>query len=301
MNTVLRPELVLLAVAFLWGINPPIMKIGLISLPPLSYNAVRMMIALVCAIVVLLISKQYRPVEKQDIFKILKVSIFGFFVFQFFFTLGIQRTSAGNASLILGMLPVWVAILNKVFKLDEALSKPVIIGIGMSFAGISLIVLGSDREMSFSSEHMMGVLLLSAAQIGYAYYTIFSRELTARYSYYQITTLIVLVNMILFALIALPELIEVDWRKTAEGAWLSAAYSGIFAMCVGNFLWIWGVSLLGSAKASLYNNLSPVFSIIVGYVLLGETFGLLQLVGAAVVFWGLCLTRNPKKNSKEIL
>jgi len=126
-----------------------------------------MMIALVCAIVVLLISKQYRPVEKRDIFKILKVSILGFFVFQFFFTLGIQRTSAGNASLILGMLPVWVAILNRIFKLEEVLSKSVIIGIGMSFAGILLIVLGSEREMSFSSEHMMGVLLLSAAQIGY--------------------------------------------------------------------------------------------------------------------------------------
>jgi drug/metabolite transporter (DMT)-like permease len=301
MNTVIRPELVLLAVAFLWGINPPIMKVGLISLPPLSYNAIRMMIALVCAIMVLLISKQYRAVEKRDIIKILKVSIFGFFVFQFFFTLGIQRTTAGNASLILGMLPVWVAILNKVFKLEEDMSKPVMIGIGMSFAGILLIILGSGREMSFSSEHMTGALLLSAAQIGYAYYTIFSKELTARYSYYQITTLIVLVNMILFALIAMPELIEVDWRKTSEGAWLSAAYSGIFAMCIGNFLWIWGVSLLGSATASLYNNLSPIFAIIVGYLLLGEPFGLLQFVGAAIVFWGLYLTRKPNKNSKEIL
>jgi len=171
----------------------------------------------------------------------------------------------------------------------------------MSFAGILLIVLGSDREMSFSSEHMMGVLLLSVAQIGYAYYTIFSKELTAHYSYYQTTTLIVLVNMILFALIAMPELIEVDWRKTSEGAWLSAAYSGIFAMCIGNFLWIWGVSLLGSATASLYNNLSPVFAIVVGYLLLDEAFGLLQLFGAAIVFWGLCLTRKPNKNSKEIL
>lgn len=96
MNTVLRPELVLLAVAFLWGINPPIMKIGLISLPPLSYNAVRMMIALVCAIVVLLISKQYRPVEKRDIFKILKVSILAFLYFNPFLPWefnGLQRVT----------------------------------------------------------------------------------------------------------------------------------------------------------------------------------------------------------------
>jgi len=105
--------------------------------------------------------------------------------------------------------------------------------------------------------------------------------------------------MVLFALIALPELAGIDWRQITVGAWLSAAYSGIFAMCIGNFLWIWGVSLLGSAKAALYNNLSPVFSIIVGYVLLGESFGWLQLAGTAVVFWGLYLTRTPNTDRSK--
>lgn len=301
MNAVFRAELVLLAVAFLWGINPPVMKVGLLWLPPLLYNTVRMLIALVCAVVALGISRQYRPIEKCDIAKILKVSVVGFFVFQFFFTLGIQRTTAGNASLMLGMLPVWIAIMNKVFKLEESLSRPVVIGIGLSFAGILLIVWGSGREISLSSDHMTGALLLSAAQVGYAYYTIFSKELAARYSHYQITALIVAVNTVLFALISLPELAEVDWQGVSQGAWLSAAYSGIFAMCIGNFLWIWGVSQLGSAKASLYNNLSPAIAIIVGYLLLGETFGLLQMAGTIVIFLGLYLTRTKKNTAEHIL
>jgi drug/metabolite transporter (DMT)-like permease len=81
-------------------------------------------------------------------------------------------------------------------------------------------------------------------------------------------------------------------------AWLSTLYSGVFALCFANFLWIWGVGIIGSAKAALYNNLPPVFAVAAGYLLLGESFGLLQLAGAAIIFGGLYLTRT-RKNITE--
>lgn len=82
-------------------------------------------------------------------------------------------------------------------------------------------------------------------------------------------------------------------------AWLSVAYSGILGICVGNFLWVWGVGKIGSARTSLFGNISPVFAVASGYLLLGEEFGLLQLVGAVVIFWGVYRARSAPGKAAE--
>ncbi len=140
-------ELVLLFVAFLWGINPPIMKVGLLYIPPLAYNMLRMFIALVIVWIALGLSKEYRSLAREDIKQICLLSIVGFFIFQLFFTVGVQKTTAGNASIILNLLPVSVAIINKLLKIED-ISLPVAIGIFVSLGGVVLIVIGSGKAMS---------------------------------------------------------------------------------------------------------------------------------------------------------
>ena len=63
-------------------------------------------------------------------------------------------------------------------------------------------------------------------------------------------------------------------------------------MCLCNFLWIWGTGIIGTSRVAIFNNLSPVFAVITAYLLLGETFGIVQTVGAAGVFAGVYITRN---------
>jgi O-acetylserine/cysteine efflux transporter len=139
---------------------------------------------------------------------------------------------------------------------------------------------------------MLGAFLLLGAQFGYGYYTVFSRPLLAGYSSYQVTAWVVTVSAVLFAFIALPDFLAIDWGGVPPAAWLSVAYSGVFAICAGNFLWVWGVGRIGSARTALFGNISPVFAVASGYLLLGEEFGLLQLAGAVVIFWGVYRARS---------
>lgn len=287
----------LFIVAFIWGINPAIMKIGLLHLAPASYNSLRMLIAIVLGWLLLGLSKSYRPVDRSDIKALLLVSIAGFFVFQLFFTVGVQNTTAGNASLVLGLLPVSVAVINRVCGI-EGISLRMAAGIALSLAGVALMVAGSGKDISLAGNHLKGGLMLLAAQAGYGYYTIFSKPLTQKYSAYQVTCYVITISGLLFVIVSIPEMLAIEWAAIPLNAWLSTLYSGVFALCVANFLWIWGVGIIGSAKAALYNNLPPVFAVAAGYILLGEGFGLLQLAGAAVIFGGLYLTRT-RKNITE--
>lgn len=286
-------EWILFTVAVIWGANPPVVKVGLHYLTPLSYNFARMVVATLVALLALWLSGTYRRFEREDIGKVIRISAIGFFVFQICFAEGVFRTTAGNTSFLLCLLPVSVVLINKLFGL-EAITRTVMLGIGLSMSGVAFIVLGAGKEFSLASEHFLGSVLILIAQFGYAYYTVFSRPLLEKYSTYQVTAALMLVTTLLLLPFSWRSVQPVDWLALPPDAWGSILFSGVLGLCVGNFIWIWGAGIIGSTRASVFNNLSPVFAVIFGYLLLGETFGPLQFVGAAAVFAGVWITRNRK-------
>jgi O-acetylserine/cysteine efflux transporter len=284
-------EPALFLVAFVWGSNPPVVKWSLQYIDPLSFNALRMMIACVFSGVLLLFFKPSRPLERADWPALIKLGAFGFFFFQVFFTFGVTRTTAGNTSLMLGMLPVTVAIINTLSGLEQ-ITRRVVFSIGVTLLGVCFIVIGSGHEFSLSGDHIIGAGLLLCAQCAYGYYTVFSRPLTAKYSPLQINACVFAITTLLFVLIALPSLIATNWSTIAGPAWAGVVYAGIFPLTIGNALWVWGVGVVGSAKASLFNNLAPVFAILIAWLLLDEAFGLIQALGAAIIYTGLRIGRK---------
>lgn len=286
----MQVHLILVLVAFIWGLNPPVMKIGLIHIPAMPYSAIRLFAALTVSWLVL--RRLYTPIpfKAQDKNALLIASL-GFFFFHLFFTYGLQFTTAGNASLILGCLPVSIVIINHLHRF-ESIKPGVMKGIMLSLLGVVLIVIGTEKEINLSGNHIGGALLVLAAQISYGYFTVFSRPLAVNYSVYQVTTYVLIISTSLFAIVSLPALATVTWQTIPWEGWASVFYSGILPLCLANCLWIWATAKTGSTIASLYYNLAPVFTIAAGYLILGETFGWIQCFGAIAILAGLYLSRG---------
>ncbi|MDR3563115.1 MAG: DMT family transporter [Negativicutes bacterium] len=289
-SNVFIAEVALLFVAFFWGTNPAAIKIGLLFMPVMVFNTLRILVGLVVAWVAVLWTKTYRPLDKEDLMKIVMISVFGFSAFQYLLVVGAQYTAAGNVSLILALLPISVALINRLWH-NEKIAAVNGLGIGVSLGGVILIIVGSGKELSLASDHLIGTCYILLAQGVFGYYTVFSKGLLQKYSTYYITVCVLTVTVLLFLPFVIADLPHIRWSEIPLSAWLSMAFSGIFPLCVANFLWIWGAGQLGSTKASLYNNIGPVFAVIAGYVLLGEGFGMLQFLGAVVIFVGLYFTR----------
>nr|WP_275983076.1 EamA family transporter [Propionivibrio soli] len=291
-------EFILLFVAMVWGFNPVVIKIGLQWLPPQAYNLGRLVVATIVGLIALWLSGTYRRPSRADVWKLFRVSALGFFTFQVFFTEGLQRTAAGNASFIMCLLPVGVLLLNKLFGL-ETITRAVVLGIVCSVSGVALIVVGTGKEFSLAGHHFLGTVFVMLSQLGYAYYTVFSKEFQARYSTYQITAGLMGFTTLLLAIFALPETLSVRWFEVPAAAWGSVLFSGILALCICNFLWIWGTGVLGTSRVAIFNNVSPVFAVVSAYFVLGEEFGILQTLGAVFVFAGVYITRNRGKFEKQ--
>ena len=287
-------EGMLLLVALVWGLNPPVIKLGLQHIPPLPYNVARMVVGSIVALAALGLSGSYRRPTRSDLWALLRASVFGFFVFQVCFTEGIQRTTSGNAAFMFCLLPVFVLLLNRFYGFDT-INRAVLVGIACSIMGIVLIVLGAGQEVSLAGDHLLGAMLVLGSQVGYAYYTVFSKELLERYSTYQVTASLMLITTVLLLAVSVPDMRSVEWTALPASAWGSVVFSAVFGLCLGNFLWIWGSGVLGTSRASVFNNLTPVFAVIAAYFLLGEAFGLLQGVGAVFVFCGVYFTRNRER------
>jgi O-acetylserine/cysteine efflux transporter len=284
-------EFILFVIVVIWGLNTPVMKMGLNVVPPLVYNTLRMGLASVITLTALYATGTYKPMPAKDIKHIAALGVFGIFMNQIFIIFGMTQTTAGNAALIMATLPLLVALINRLLGLEH-ISPRMTGGIVVSLAGVIFVVLGSDKEISLTGPHLIGAVLVLVGQFCYAYYTVLFRRLTIDYSPYQIIATVMTISALLFGLVTLPDLISLQWSAIPAAGWYSIVFSAVLALSLANFVWIRAVGIMGSTKASLYPNLCPVFSIAFAWYFMDETLGFLQAIGAGVTFLGLFLTRS---------
>ena len=289
----LLTHLMLFAASFFWGVNPMVMKLGLRELKPVPYNAMRLFFGVLIALTFLLISRSWQPLKKQDLPRFLLVSLLGFFIFQFCYALGVAATSASVSAIILGTLPINVALITRIFRIEH-LSRIKVVGISATFFGVVLIALGKNSGLDLQGTYLWGVALLVISEIAYGVYTVFVRPLTQRYSVYQIVMVVMSISLFLFALYSLPVHGLEIYLSVSRLTLLSTVFSGTFALVIGNILWSTGIKRIGSTNTSVYANLPPVVGICAGLFFLNETLSLLQFTGAAVILLGVTLVNRRK-------
>jgi drug/metabolite transporter (DMT)-like permease len=73
---------------------------------------------------------------------------------------------------------------------------------------------------------------------------------------------------------------------------LQAVVQGVFSGPIAIYLFARSVMLLGASRAAVFPSLVPGFTLLVGYVALGEAPTLAQLAGFAIVLFGFRLTQK---------
>src|ERR1700712_2478188 len=88
-------ELSLVAMALIWGINFSVVKYGTTLIDPLAYNGLRVVLAAVLLSAIVVLGRLPLP-DRRTIGALMALGVLGNGVYQYFFIVGIDRTSASD-------------------------------------------------------------------------------------------------------------------------------------------------------------------------------------------------------------
>jgi drug/metabolite transporter (DMT)-like permease len=222
------------------------------------------------------------------------LGVTGIFLYNLCFFAALSRMPAGRTALFVALNPIVTAMaLAVLFR--ERLGARKWAGIALAFAGAAIIItrgdaLGALHDISQSIGQ--GELLMFCAISGWAAYTIIGRHALKGLSPIAATTYASLWGLLLLGCGAAFELPAVDIGVFTWEVVASIVYLGAFGTVIG-FVWYYvGVKAIGPSRTAVFNNLVPVFGIILGAVLLHEPILISMVVGGALVIAGVTLTNR---------
>lgn len=205
-----------------------------------------------------------------------------------------QSTEAINLTLVNTCLPLFTFIGGGLL-LGEWPARRAWFGMAIAACGLVYLISRGSWDAFTNLAFKAGDLIMLVAVLVWALYTLLLRRWGGFLHIPPLTLLGVL--MAIGTPLILPfylfELSQVGGFDPSPINLSVIAYTAIFASLVAYLSWNHGVKTVGAAKAALATYLMPVFTAILGWLLLGEGLQLFHWVGGGLIFAGLLLATRP--------
>lgn len=209
-----------------------------------------------------------------------------------FYFLASLKTGTGLAMVLLFSFPIFIAFYSWFYK-KKKISGYALVSLCSIILGLSLM-----RGQGAVTLSLTGIALALAAAISYALYVINGQHTIHQISASLSTILVCLGNSIIFFSLALSG--NSFCFPHSLHAWLYALAIGIFATAVPIQLMLEGLKIINSLKASILSLLEPVITLLVGFVLLGESISSWQVMGVAVILLSAVVIQFEKSAPQQI-
>ena len=251
-------------------------KIAAATLPPFTATALRFAIALPPMLLLIPVLKARLPrMERGDWLLLVVQACAGAIGYTALMMAGLARTSATEAGIILGLLPL-VAALFSVLALGERPGARLWIALAAAVAGVLLATGGRTGGGSWT-----GNLFVLGALVCEAVFILLNRRMRVALPPLMLSVLMTAIGLLLSALAALS---EAPWQVHADRAALWAvAYYALVPTVGGFLLWYAGCARVSAAEASLTTAIAPVAALLLAAPVLGEHVGPQQWAGVACV------------------
>lgn len=283
-------DIALISMTLIWGFNFIVVKTALGELSPMTFLALRFSTASIFFLIAVFLVQKRLLIPRREWGKVALIGIVGTTIYQPLFINGLAMTKASNTALILATTPAFIVLINRFWR-HERFELRGWLGIGLSFAGILLIVFSSG-DLTVDAAGLRGDILVMGGTICWALYSVFAAPLLKSYSSLEFSALSTVFGTLPLLFLTLPAVTSQDWGAVSLGSGLGVFYSATFAIVVAYVIWNLGIQRIGGARTAIYSNLTPVIATILATIFLNETLTVLKVVGAVVIFVGLYLART---------
>lgn len=282
-------DLLLLTMAVIWAINFVVVKYATHVFNPVAFTGLRVGTA-AAFLVAFAFARGGFALSRHDVLRLLFLGVIGNGLYQLFFIHGLARTRAGNAALIVGAAPAFIALVARARGL-ERVKRMTLAGIALSVIGVGLVIAGSAAS-SNGQATILGSVLVFLGVLCWTVYTIVLQPYTKRIDVIQLSAVTMVGGAVPLLFASMPALVATDWASVGAGGWLALFYSSVISMGVAYFFWYRGLRVLGPTRSAVYTNLQPIVALLVAWAFLGEIPTTFQGIGAVTIIAGVFLTRT---------
>ncbi|HCB67172.1 MAG: hypothetical protein A2084_02940 [Tenericutes bacterium GWC2_39_45] len=276
--------------ATIFGFTFMFSKIALDYVTPIGLIAYRFLIALIIFELLKLFKVIEIHLNKSTIKSLMLVAIFQPILYFLTETYGLERTSSGEAGMMIALIPIFVTLLSALI-LKEKPKLIQIFFILLSVSGVLFIQL--SKSSSGLTFEWLGFTLLLGAVLSAALFNIASRSASKTSKPYEVTYFMMLSGAITFNTIYIIQLIsERSLSSYITNLYhiellIPILYLGIIASIGGFFLVNFALSKVPAHVSSIYSNLSTIVALIAGAVLLSERLYYYHYIGGLMIIVGV--------------
>ena len=264
-------------------------KIAAGGLPPFTATALRFALALPCFLVLLRVSGQRLPRPgRRDGALLVVQGLAGTAGYTTLLMAGLRATSALDAGVILGTLPV-VAAVVAVLVLGER-PRPALVATVL-LAGVGLFVLQPAGGAGAGVGSIMGNALVFGAVLCEALFILLDKRVRIDISPLALSTLMSAIGLAASLPFALAE--SPSMAAATPAVLLAVAYYALLPTVGGFLLWYAGTARVGGTEAALFTALAPVATLLLAALLLDEPVGTRQLAGIVFVLAAVGVAARP--------
>lgn len=266
------PTVLLVGVTAIWGWTFVVVKDAIGHYPVFSFLGVRF--ALAALVLWVIVAALRLRIRRAGIGLAIGLVLALSYLFQ---TLGLRGTSIANTGLITGLFVVFTPILDRLI-FGVATGRVTWLAAATAFAGTALLTGGAPTGLH------QGDLLVLLGSVGFAFHiTLLSRYASAG------------------------PLVLAAWQMTAAGVFLTAGavatgavvipvprsvwpallITGVFASAIAFWVQTYAQQRLPASRTALILTTEPAFTVFFAFLLVGERFRLIQVVGAALILGAL--------------
>ena len=200
--------------------------------------------------------------------------------------MSMSYTTIASATLLSNVAPLFIALWMWAFH-RVRYTRIFIIGMALALAGAALLIQpgGSGGE-----QKLLGDTLALGSAVFYAAYQLGIKEARNQYSTARLmawSTTITGLALLPFALLAPGAF----WPEHAAG-WLPLVTLALVAQVGGQTVIAYAFAQLSAALSSVSLLIQPLTAAIAAWILFSESMGLLQILGGAVLLFGIYVSRR---------
>ncbi len=266
MTQLSRKDLVLLALLTLfWGLNWPVMKIGVRDFPPLTFRTISMLGGLVVIWLAARAQGASLAIPAGARMTVIRLAIPNMLIWHSMIIIGVKLLSSGRAAILGYTMPAW-AVLSGLIFFGDRISRSALVGIALAMSGALLLL---SSEFSRLSGQPVGTVLALIPAAGWGFGTVLMKRTQLDMPTISLTFWMLSFTTVIMAMLALIfEYPEIRMPNLIE--WAAIIYNSAIIFGFAHVVWFRLARILPPVASSLSVMFIPVLGTFSGAWILGE-------------------------------